>query len=258
MICKCTTRTLLGLLGVAFWAVAIFLWILAGYVIVDYRNYNDFVASRFTLIPAVIIIIVGIVFFFGGLLGCCAVIRDNKCSLCMFGSMLLLITMLLLSAGIAAFVNRGYIEDSIQNTTNEIVKEKYEMNKTSLVKQIDWLQQNLYCCGAESAADWDKSAWSNEIHRKYPIVPDHIVPVSCCIDEGKCGNTTSDFAPADGLFVYTNGCYNKFQDVLAGNLKLIGGCAIGLFVLLVLGVISSCVLMRIYRNEETPYYSLYS
>lgn len=253
MICKCTTRTLLGVLGIAFWVVAVFLWMVAGFVIVDYRHYDEFVSSHYTLIPAVILVVVGIVFFFGGLLGCCAVIRDNKCSLCMFGTLLLTILILLLTAGTVAYVYRGQVEGTIHNKTMEVVKEKYEVNQTSLVKQVDWLQQTLQCCGADNYKDWETSHWS----RAYPGVSG-IVPISCCKNESSCGITAAGYAKADEKYVFTNGCYNKFADAIKGNLKLVGGCAVTLIVILALGVISSCILMRIYRNEETPYYSLYS
>lgn len=261
MICKCTTRTLLGALGIGFWAVALFLWAVAGFVIVDYRNYDEFVASHYTLIPAVILIVVGIVFFFGGLLGCCAVIRDNKCSLCMFGTLLLMILTLLVTTGAVAYVYRGQIEDTIHKKTMDVVTNKYNVTETPLVKQINWLQQHLQCCGAESYGDWNGSIWDAAIKALYPEAESlNIVPVSCCKNEKDCADAakTDKYAFAIEKLIYTNGCYNKFADSIEGNLKLIGGIAIALVVLLFLGVISSCILMRIYRDEEQPYYSLYS
>lgn len=53
------------------------------------------------------------------------------------------ILILLLTAGTVAYVYRGQVEGTIHNKTMEVVKEKYEVNQTSLVKQVDWLQQTV-------------------------------------------------------------------------------------------------------------------
>ncbi len=63
-----------------FQIMAFVLWIIGAYVIIDYRCYEEFATSKYTLVPAIIIIIIGVAFFLGGLLGFCAVVDNNKCS----------------------------------------------------------------------------------------------------------------------------------------------------------------------------------
>ncbi len=54
-----------------------------------------------------------------------------------------MILSLLLTAGTVAYVYRGQIEGTIHNKTVEVVKVKYNVTQTALVKEIDWLQQNV-------------------------------------------------------------------------------------------------------------------
>jgi len=261
MVCKFTARTLLAMLSVAFWIMAFVLWIIGAYVIIDYRCYEEFATSKYTLVPAIIIIIIGIAFFLGGLLGFCAVVDNNKCSVRMFGAILVVITTLLIIACTFAFVYHGQVSENIRANTRNVVQHLYNGNANdSMVKQVDWLQQKLKCCGAENYTDWTNSSWYLEtIIKRYPSLSLNVVPRSCCQKADTClPASQDDYAIDDPDTIFNVGCYTKFESIFTSHLKLIGVTTLIIIMILVLGVLSSCALTRIYGKQDTPYYSLYS
>ncbi|XP_026723046.1 tetraspanin-36-like [Athene cunicularia] len=76
-----TSKTVLLLLSLAFWAAAAGLSYVGAYVINTYKSYDNFLQDKYALLPAVIIICVAVVMFIIGLIGCCATFRESRVGL---------------------------------------------------------------------------------------------------------------------------------------------------------------------------------
>jgi hypothetical protein len=254
-VCQCTSKTLLGLLGLIFSLCALFLWGSSGYVIATYHRYSDFVSSYFTLVPSVVAIAVGIVFFFAGILGCCSMCKENKCILTMFGVFMFLLLGLLVAASVVTFKFKDEIHDSVRDQTNKTIN-SYNNTKKGEENEVDYIQKSLECCGIEQYTDWFKTKWEKEFKKKTP--KKNWVPYSCCNKHAKDVNCTGDALDVthSNHTIYTEGCQEKVFRIFNANAKYIAGAVIGFCVLLVLGIICTCALCCLKRREETPYFSL--
>jgi len=239
------------LLGLCFWVAAIFLWIVAGAVIVTYGHYDKFTESHYTLIPAVIIIVVGVFFFFAGILGCCSMFNMNKCVLILFGFILFVLMTLLIVAAALTVVNRKEIEGSIHNDTSRMINNYTGIEGDAWTDQIDYIQKNLKCCGVDDYKDWITTPWGIKNLLK--------VPGSCCnVTSTLCTGSEPVVIPSQLISgtIYTDGCYQKVSDTLNGNLRCIAIVVAILLSILLIGLICSCVLLCIKKREEQPYYAL--
>lgn len=68
-------------ISIFFQAAGVALAYVGSYVIKSYKNFEDFVADKYNLIPAAIIIGVAVVMFVIGILGCCATLKESKVGL---------------------------------------------------------------------------------------------------------------------------------------------------------------------------------
>ena len=94
-----------------------------------YNKYLDFLGDGVVGAP-ILLIIVGIVIFFVAFMGCCGAIRESYCMTMTFAVLLALIFILELAAGIAAYVLRDDIRDTLntnmQATMQNYAKDKYD------------------------------------------------------------------------------------------------------------------------------------
>jgi hypothetical protein len=252
--CQCTSKTVLGFLGLLFTLCAFFLWGVSGYVIATYHEYDQFVESQYTLVPAVVAIAVGIVFFFAGILGCCGMFKDNRCILTMF-AVFLLALLVLLAAGIGLSVKyKTEIKQSVYNETTRAIhgysaeenstSQLDEFQKTALDKQVDYVQEHLKCCGVDNASNWESTKWGEAHPGK--------VPESCC----KSDNCTGPIPLVETSQYHSIGCYKEVLGVFESNIRYILGTVVAFMVLLSLGVLSSIVLCFLKRKDDSPYFSL--
>lgn len=174
-------------------------------------NFSSLVPS----IPAVNIVnglfILGIFITCVSFLGFLGALKENRCLLISFFTLLFLV--MLAELGVACFLL--LYEKDIDNT---IEKELTESLRTKNVTHVEWnaVQKAFKCCGVNNASDWGNN-----------------VPDSCCVSES-C---------KDGRTYYDKGCYSLLKDWLDSNLLSTG---IGIIVVCSIEVLGMCFSMTLF------------
>ncbi|XP_041453497.1 CD63 antigen-like [Lytechinus variegatus] len=185
-----------------------------------YRGYIDFTNDSGTAIP-VILITVGIISSLVSTLGFCGNCRESRCMLKTFVSILAILLILELAAGISGYLLRDKIDQVIEDNMGEI---QIKYNTTESAQGIfNSLQQELNCCGVHNYTDW--MGWVTD--------QPELVPYSCCkLKTPGCniiGSATFD--------IHTNPCDSAVQDLLRDQIQIVAGLAIGVAFVNIFGVI---------------------
>ncbi|XP_055899246.1 CD9 antigen-like isoform X2 [Biomphalaria glabrata] len=163
---------------------------------------------------AYILISVGFVIMVVGFLGCCGAIRESQCMLASFFICLFVIFAVLLGCGIWAAVAKDQVKDTLEKFLEDGVNQYYkDENKR---RYMDYIQTDFDCCGYNKG-DLD-----------YTEVPK--VPKSCHRD------------------YYTKPCTTALYNWAESKLIIIAGVAIGIAVVLILGMVFSMVLCCAIRD----------
>merc|ERR1712168_1531534 len=108
-----------------------------------------------------------------GFCGCCASLKENQCMLVSYASIVSVILILQIAAGIVVLVYKDQITKKLKLSMYKSLKYKYGFKNDALTKAFDFLQRYLNCCGVESPTDWAESNWFKKTKQ--------IVPLSCCV-----------------------------------------------------------------------------
>ncbi|XP_031557196.1 tetraspanin-9-like [Actinia tenebrosa] len=179
-----------------------------------------------------LLIAVGAIITVVSFFGCCGAWKENRCMLIIFLVLLVILLVLEIAAAAVAYNNK----DKLKKDLAKEIKSKIEKYKAR-DRDVDDFQEKLNCCGANDYKDWNV----NVEYKQNLSVPD-----SCCKKVTKaCGkNALSPVANNKTLEnINQRGCY---QIVLDDNDKImgaIGGVAIALLVIQILGIICAIVLI---------------
>ena len=198
----------------------------------DLKNTTDLQSKL--AVPASIFIAVGVLVAITSFVGCCAVATENKC---MMYSYAVIMTVLLIAEIAVVIVIMLYKEEA-DKVVKEAMKKGLETysRDENLDKGWDEIQKQFKCCAMENAADWidthfqNKSQKTSETHFN--------APDSCCkmVTEG-CGQ--NKLRTGDDKLNF-KGCLAKFNDFINGDLKIVGGVGIGMFVVQLIMIIAAC------------------
>lgn len=205
-----------------------------------YNKYLDFLGDGVVGAP-ILLIVVGVIIFFVAFMGCCGAIKESYCMTMTFAVLLALIFILELAAGIAAYVLRDDIRDTLndnmQKTMMNYGKDGYE----GVTKTWDGVQMELDCCGISSYTDWSSTEFSNSSR----------VPDACCQEPTvDCGAGMLVKPEADAAAaIWTTGCLPKLEQQVQKNIVAVGGAGVGVAFLQILGVILACCLGKSIKKE---------
>ncbi|CAH1796916.1 unnamed protein product, partial [Owenia fusiformis] len=157
-----------------------------------------------------------------------------------FFSLLLIILTAMVIAGVLAYVYRDQVKGVIKDGMSDAVNKYGNPNSTAITNEVDYLQQELTCCGIHNYTDWVGSPWQKS-HSNLTY------PASCC-ENKHCNYTTNGS-------LYQKGCFDTLKDEFKNNLAVIAGTATGFAVIQILGMICSCILFCRSR-EDVPYIGL--
>ncbi|XP_050400411.1 tetraspanin-3 [Patella vulgata] len=239
--CTVTSKICMIIVGITFWGAAATLCFVGSWVYSTYSHFDELTEASLTLVPASIIIAGGIFMFIIGLLGCIAACKESKCLLAIFFSLILVVFMAEVTAGIMGYVYRHEVKQTVSDgLTNSINRYNETLQKT----QLDYVQQELHCCGIQNASDWSHSiSWGHEHPNQ--------VPTSCCRNETCTMNGT--LVPRDPA-IFKDGCLSLLENKLNTNLVYIAGIAVAFAVIQILGLICACILLC--RSQEVRYETL--
>ncbi|XP_075442347.1 tetraspanin-36-like isoform X2 [Ascaphus truei] len=166
-----TSKVFLLLLSLVFLASAAGLGYVGVQVVITYKNFDQFLADTYAMLAAVVIMCMAVVMFIVGLLGCCATLQESSKGM---GCFLFLIS-IIFAAGVAACILGLVFKEKIKPIVEKNMKDvllKYDgINVKSMA--INYLQQQLQCCGVQNRTDWMSTPW-------YLSSKNFSVPVSCC------------------------------------------------------------------------------
>ncbi|XP_077441148.1 tetraspanin-33 isoform X2 [Vanacampus margaritifer] len=194
------------------------------------------VVDTLTFDPALLLMAIGSLTFFITFLGCLGALRNATCLLKTFASILALLLLLQLTAGIATYLFTDVVMERTERLMMKAVVGYRE--DRDLENAIDFVQKKLQCCGVEGYEDWSRNAYFR-CSDDNPSLEACGVPFSCCVVPGNqtvlntmCGFGTQRqerrLARRD---VFPDGCLDKIAQWLKQNAKMAGGLAGGLLLL---------------------------
>lgn len=211
-----------------FWLSGLILIIIGAIARDKYGDEFADLSQQFANAP-VLIIVVGVIVFVVGFLGCCGAVKENYCMVTTFAVLLALIFILEIVAGALGVAYRNKVQGIAEKQVKKEV-ENYNANGESLL--LNWAQQKLECCGRLGPKDYDGHA-SNST--------DFCAAgkgVTFCHVGKKC----------DGK-LYEDGCQDKLVKFVKENMLLIGGVALGIAFIQLLGIVFACLLMKAIKGE---------
>ncbi|XP_010609874.1 tetraspanin-11 isoform X1 [Fukomys damarensis] len=228
-------RNLLFVFNFFFWVggaavMAVGVWTLAeksGYLSI--LASSTFAASAYTLISAGALVTVT------GFLGCAAVLREQRGCLSTYFCLLFVIFLVELVAGVLAHVYYQRLSEELKQHLNRTLAESYGQPKAmEITASVDRLQQDFKCCGSNSSADWQHSAYVRSREAQGRRVPD-----SCCKTVvAHCGQRVHP----SNIYKVEGGCVTKLEQFLADHLLVTGAVGIGVACLQICGMILTCCL----------------
>lgn len=203
-----------------------------------YTNYEMFLDDQY-FSAANLLIAIGVISFLIAFFGCCGAVKENYCMTVTYSTLLVLICILELAAGIAGFVLHNETEDYLEKQLKDSMK-LYNTSKHNATTQMwDEIQKDFDCCGVKGPTDW--KSMNNT---------DNKLPMSCCTQTiGAIGIDRCDYESHN---LRNDGCVNKFGQAIKDHAYSIGGIGIGFGIVQVMGIIFACHLSRKIRdNYET-------
>jgi len=196
------------------------------YVQIGAKDYLNFLGDNYVNTPIFIIIVGGIIFgvsFFG----CCGACLEKKWLLYIYATLLVLIVIAQVGAGIAVFVVKGDVETVIEKNMEKGMNNYGTPSFEGVTTTWDIVQKGYKCCGVENSTDWVGKAG---------FVADQ-APDSCCVG-GQIQNCGKDGSKT----FFADGCFNKFKADFVDNLGIVGGAALGIAFAEVLVIALACCL----------------
>jgi len=120
--------------------------------------------------------------------------------------------------------------------------------ENSTTEQIDYLQENFKCCGSFNYTSWADTPYGKSFKTPH-------VPTSCCRNKTGCFEGDLEQMKENvTTYIYDHGCVGQVDNFLKKNLYYLGAGAIAFLVLLLLGMIGSCVVL--WQRKEASYFNL--
>ncbi|XP_073078583.1 tetraspanin-11 isoform X5 [Manis javanica] len=151
--------------------LAVGVWTLA-----EKSGYLSVLASSTFAASAYILISAGALVMVTGFLGFGAVVREDRSCLSTYFCLLLVIFLVELVAGVLAHMYYQRLSDELKQHLAWTLAENYgQPGAAEITSSVDRLQQDFKCCGSNSSADWQHSAYILSREAEGRRVPD-----SCC------------------------------------------------------------------------------
>jgi len=231
--CESMVKYLMLLVNLVFALAGAFLIGIGAYIQIAAKDYLEFLSDNYLNTP-IFIIIVGVAIFVVAFFGCCGAWQESSCMIYVYAVLISLLLICEIGAGIAAFVLKGDLKTVMEEKANDGLDNYDKKGHEGVTKAWDSVQHELKCCGVTSSSDWLNSAYGK-------------VPKTCC-DKLEAG---SDSCKTDEI--YSQGCLALLEDKFINNIATVGGVALGVAFLQLVGVIFSCCLAGRIRKQTDQY-----
>jgi CD63 antigen len=189
-------------------------------------------------LPASVLIAVGAVIFIIAFFGCCGAIRESHCMIVTFA--VLLLTLLIVQVAVAAYgfvTLRGVdVETALKKELQKSYNEFYTVKPRQ--DAINSLQTLAHCCGYTSYRDFLNANQS-----------DQKIPYSCCKKEESQSCSIDEVRDVKG-------CGDEIFPLVKYYANALGGLALGIAAIELIGIIFSFCLANSIRNVERRGYKV--
>lgn len=193
-----------GLLGLGIWTL------------VKGNEYSDLYSASTVRTVGIVLCAFGSFVALLAFLGCCGAKTENRCMLLTYMFIIIILIIAQIGCGIALFVKRGSLLDSVGNMWQEAL-EQNDQDKINVMSEI---QSRFDCCGL----------YSNTEYTDYNLT----VPDSCCSTSNSSACSTMDTSDA---YRWPDGCYDSLKDWVEESAAIVGGVLFGVAFIQILVVI---------------------
>ncbi|KAJ0050592.1 hypothetical protein NL108_005005, partial [Boleophthalmus pectinirostris] len=161
---------------------------------------------------------VGAVLLLIGFLGCCGAVRESRCMLLTFFSIVLIIFLIEVAAAIVLLVFEDLAASLIDGLEDEVRKDITEnYGKDEHITDL-WnaTMMQFKCCGFKNYTDFDESPF---------VTTFSLYPTTCCNSTELLGDTCSKTGA--GLSMVP-GCFQRLIDFIKENSIIVAGVALGI------------------------------
>jgi len=216
------------------------------WTIVDKSYLENLMRNTLYMSAAYTLIAVGAITIIISFLGCMGSLSENRILLLTYFVFVLLLFVVLLIGGVLAYVFRHQIASNMRPEMVHAIK-SYDptLPNDPITKTYDAIQNKLKCCGIENNSTigrpWE--AWFKNT-RINSGTADKKVPPSCCkLDANgakvECNSSTGSNVDEDRI--YTSDCFAVALVFLKDHAVIIGGVAVGIAAIMILGMVFSIV-----------------
>lgn len=221
-------KSLLMLFNFIFLLTGITILVLGVWMEVELYKYVGMIVQYSNTI-AYVLITLGTCICITGLFSIWCTYKGVSGLLYLYATVLVVVFIVELSAGISAYAYRGQLKDQYKSGLNSSME---HYTDPDMKVTIDKLQSTILCCGNDGYKDWFQTPWANHTMS---------VPKSCCLHQDVCKNFNLTANPTD---IYTEGCYSKVVAKLEENIGSIAGAALGFAFLKMIGCLLAFCLAK--------------
>ncbi|XP_077297100.1 tetraspanin 74F [Arctopsyche grandis] len=198
--------------------LAIGLWML-----IDRTFINDLIGTNLFQGSIYVLIATGALITFISFFGCMGAAKEIKCLLLTYNILVFILFVTLLVGGILGYVFREKVQTTMEKEMQSSIS--FYGNREEFTKAWDTTQQELMCCGVNNYKDWQER-----------------IPESCCREVERGGRKLPCTQAQNALTIYTEGCLRKGVEFMKENGVILGTAGIVVAVIMIFGIIFSCVL----------------
>ncbi|ROT76666.1 CD63 antigen [Penaeus vannamei] len=147
-----------------------------------------------------------------------------------------------LGVGITSYVLSSDVEDFLEHNMR-VSMQNYNSSRTGVYRTWNVVQHEHACCGTMGYEDWRATTYGESVRG---------VPDACCKEfTTDCGRNV--FVDESKLpFINQGGCFDKLKGDVKDNITILGGVAIGIGCVQLIGIAFACCLAKsLKRQYET-------
>ncbi|XP_040001005.1 tetraspanin-1-like isoform X2 [Xiphias gladius] len=229
------------LAGAAILGVGVWVKVDSGSLLAILDNADDAPSGISQLVNvSYLLMAVGAVLLVIGFLGCCGAVRESRCMLLTFFSIVLIIFIIEVAGAVVLLVFQGLADQLLLGLEDEVLSsiEKDYGRIDSLTSLWNATMEEFKCCGFKNYTDFDGS----------PFYTEHggnVYPPTCCnatLSMGICDKNNAHFS-------MVNGCFDKLLQLIEDNAVIIAAVALAIAALEIAAMVVSMVLYKEIGNK---------
>ncbi|XP_061839751.1 tetraspanin 34a isoform X2 [Nerophis lumbriciformis] len=192
---------------------------------------------------AYLLIAVGSVLLVIGFLGCCGAVKESRCMLLTFFSIVLIIFLVEVAGAVVLLVFSDVAEklfDSLETEVKKSLGEKYGSDE-SLTSLWNSTMMGFQCCGYKNYTDFNGSPFYTQNNGSYPS--------QCCNGTEAGGTCSTEAAGTAAELKLVDGCLDKLMQLIEENIMIIAAVALGIAALEIAAMVVSMVLYKQIGNK---------